>query len=372
MGKIKYRLLHITHDLQIGGLQQVIVNLCKYTDRSQFDISVLCLRKRGIYAEDVERLGIPVYLLTQKKKGVDYFSFLKVSQFLRAENIDIIHSHNTQPLIDGVLAALLDRRIKTIIHTDHARSFPDKKRYMFAEWLLSHFVNKMVGVSEHTSENLIKYEKIVPGKVITIYNGVDPRQFNVQLNRENFLKELGVDPNGPVVGLGVRLTAQKGITYLLKAMPIILKAFPDLSLVIAGEGELETDLKNESRGLGISKNVFFLGPRLDMPLLLKVFDLYVLPSVWEGLPMVLLEAMAAGCPIVATNVGGNSIAIRHGVNGILVPQQNPAALANSIVDLLSNSTLMDKYSQSSLDIFEKTFSAEIMAQKYQKLYMRMI
>ena len=368
LGKNKYRLLHITHDLQIGGLQQVIVNLCKYTDTSQFDISVLCLRERGVYTKDVEKLGIPVFLLPQKKNGIDYFSFLKVSQFIRREKIDIIHTHNTQPLIDGVIGALLDRRVKTIIHTDHARSFPDKKRYMFAEWLISHFVTKMVGVSEHTSKNLSKYEKIAPEKIATIYNGVDPKPYSVSLNRKRYLKKLGIDTNGPVIGLGVRLSEQKGITYLLKAAPLIIEAFPRVSIVIAGEGDLETDLKKESRDLGINKNIFFLGPRLDIPLLIKALDLYVLPSLWEGLPMVLLEAMAAGCPIIATNVGGNSIAIQDKVNGFLVAPADPVALANSIITLLNDPTLMNKYAQSSLDIFKKKFSAEMMAVKYEKLY----
>src|SRR5512139_4112376 len=143
----KVRLMQITHDLAIGGLQQVIVNLCRTIDRERFDVSVLSLRHLGEFVPIVEKLGIEVVLLPQKQNSIDYLSFLKVAKILRAKKIDVIHTHNTQPLIDGTLGALL-AGVKTIVHTDHSREFPDKRRYMFAEWLLSHFVYKMVGVSK--------------------------------------------------------------------------------------------------------------------------------------------------------------------------------------------------------------------------------
>lgn len=365
----KKLLLHITHDLQIGGLQQVVVTLCKYTDRKQFDIAVLCLRERGVFAKELEEIGVPVHLLPQKEQGTDYFAFRKVAKFLRTEQVDIIHTHNTQPFIDGVIGALLSRRIQTIIHTDHARSFPDKKRYMFAEWLLSHFVTRIVGVSEHTSQNLVTYEKISPDKIMTIYNGIDPEPYSVVVDRQKYLHELGLPVDGPIIGLGVRLAQQKGITYLLQAMPALLSAFPNLSLIIAGEGELEADLKKEAESLNISKHVFFLGPRLDMPILLKTLDVYVLPSLWEGLPMVLLEAMAAGCPIVATNVGGNAIAVKNGINGTLVTSRDPGALAQAIIAMLHNDRQREEFARNGFELFQGKFSAEIMAQRYQKLYL---
>ena len=154
----KIRVMQITHDLAIGGLQQVVVNLCNSIDRERFDISVMCLRERGEFATDVEAKGIKVFDLPKTDK-TDYFAFLKVAKVLKQERIDVIHTHNTQPFVDGTIAALLSG-VSSIIHTDHARSFPDKKRYMFAEWLMSHFAYKVVGVSDHTSSNLIKYEKI--------------------------------------------------------------------------------------------------------------------------------------------------------------------------------------------------------------------
>jgi glycosyltransferase involved in cell wall biosynthesis len=366
----KLKLMQITHDLSIGGLQQVIVNICRTINRDKFDISVLCLRDLGEFTMEVESMGIKVFYLPQKDKGTDYLSFLKVARILRNEKIDIIHTHNTQPFLDGTIGAFLSG-VKTIVHTDHARDFPDKKRYMVAEWLMSRFAYKVVGVSDHTSLNLIKYEHISPEKIITIFNGIDELKYNIKIDKMKKRKTLGIKLNGPVIGLGVRLSHQKGITHLLQAMPSIIKKIPNLSLVIAGKGELLEELQMETNSLDIQDHVFWVGPRLDMPELLKLFDLYVLPSLWEGMPMVLIEAMASGCPIIATDVGGNSSVIKQGVNGSLIRAGNSAELAMEVVRVLSDKELIRKYISNSLNRFYSLFSARTMTEKYEKLYLKM-
>jgi glycosyltransferase involved in cell wall biosynthesis len=365
----KVKLAQITHDLAIGGLQQVVVNICRTIDREKFDVIVICLRALGAFVPEVERMGIRVRLVPQKHKGTDYFSFLKLTNILKEEKIEVIHTHNTQPFFDGTIAGLL-AGVKTIVHTDHARDFPDKRRYMFAEWLMSHFASKIVGVSEHTSKNLMKYEMISPRKIVTIPNGIYGPQYDIKIDKEKKRRELNIQGSGPIIGLGVRLTEQKGITYLLKAMPEVIRVFPEITLVIAGQGPLEEPLNKEAVDLKIGKNVLFAGPRLDIPELLKLFDLYVLPSLWEGLPMVLLEAMAAGCPILATDVGGVCMAVQNGENGSLIEPRNPKALSSEIIRLLSNEDLRERYSQNGIELFREKFSAEVMTRNYEKLYLR--
>jgi glycosyltransferase involved in cell wall biosynthesis len=366
---MKIRLMQITHDLAIGGLQQVVVNICRTINREKFDISVLCLRALGEFVPEVESLGIKVHFLPQKKRGTDYFSFLKVAEILRRERIEVIHTHNTQPFVDGTIAAQLSG-VKTVVHTDHARDFPDKLRYMIAEHLMSYFAYRVVGVSEHTSNNLVKYEKISPRKVITIENGIDGTRFEIEIDRERKRKELGLSVNGPIIGLGVRLVKLKGITFLLQAMPEIIKAHPDVMLLIAGDGELKDALQQESQCLGIEGHVRFLGGRLDIPELLKLFDVYVLPSLSEGMPMVLLEAMAAGCPIVATDVGGVSKVVRNGENGLLVKARHPGQLAVAVNRLLNDEALRSRFVSKGKDDFSRKFSAEIMTRHYEDLYLR--
>lgn len=369
MNDRRIRLMQITHDLAIGGLQQVVVNLCRTIDRGLFDVSVLCLRDLGAFAPEVESMGIKVFFLPQKENGTDYLSFLKVGRILRENRIEVIHTHNTQPFVDGTLGALMSG-VKTVVHTDHARDFPDKRRYMLAEWAVSHFAYRVVGVSEHTSENLVKYERISREKIVTIHNGIDGKKYDIAVDRQAKRRELGLERDGPVMGIGVRLSEQKGITYLLRAMPAVMREVPGVTLVIAGEGPLEADLRAEADALGLRGRVHFIGPRLDIPELLKTFDLYVLPSLWEGLPMVLLEAMAAGCPIVATDVGGVSRAIKDGYNGSLVEPRKPEALARAITGLLSSAALRESCRERGYEVFQKEFSSEIMTRRYEQLYLR--
>ncbi len=364
----KIRLMQITHDLDIGGLQRIVVNICRNIDRDKFDVSVLCLRNLGDFVPDVEKLGIEVILLPQKQNGVDYFAFLKVADILRQRRIDVIHTHNTQPLIDGTLGALL-AGVKRIVHTDHSRKFPDKRRYMFAERVLSHFIFKVVGVSQATSNDLMKYEKIPPGKIMTILNGIDGAMYSKTIDRDKKKSELGIRGRGPVIGLASRLSEEKGVSYLLRAMPEIIQWYPDIALIIAGKGKCENELKKEAAHLGIENNTLFIGPRLDVPELLKVFDLFVLPSLREGLPTALLEAMAAGCAIVATDVGGNHTAVIHGENGSLVAPKDSKALAREIIRVLRDEHLRSNYISKGLELFSTKFSSETMTAQYQDLYM---
>ena len=291
----KIRVMQITHDLAIGGLQRVVANLCETIDRNKFDVSVLCLRELGEFAHEVASLGLKVFHLPQKRNGTDYFGFLKVAKILKRERVDVIHTHNILPFTDGTMAGLI-AGVRRIVHTDHARNFPDKWRYMFAEWLMSQFAYKVVGVSEHTTENLVRFEKVSRKKTMTIVNGIDGSKYDIAIDKGKKRKELGLKEAGPIIGACVRLTEQKGISYLLKSIQRVKLYFPDISVVIAGEGPLEKTLIEEGSNIGVDRDVFFIGPRSDVPEILELLDLYVLPSVWEGLPMISLKPWPPNVP----------------------------------------------------------------------------
>jgi glycosyltransferase involved in cell wall biosynthesis len=363
----KIRLMQVTHDLAIGGLQKVVVNICRTIDREAFDVSVLCLRALGPFAADIERLGIPVVLLPQKARGTDYLSFVKVAGALREGRPDVIHTHNTQPFVDGTLAALLSG-VGRVVHTDHGRQFPDKRRYMLAERLLSRAAFKVVGVSDDTSQQLVAWEKIDPAKVMTIPNGVDCRAPLTAAGKTEKRRELGLDGTGPVLGVVGRLSEEKGVAYLFRAMPKVLRERPNAVLVVAGDGPLDLELRALATELAIEGSVRFLGPRSDVAAILGVLDLYVLPSLREGLPLILLEAMAAGCPIVATEVGGVPSAVDHDTTGLLIPPKDPDALAAAIVSLLEDAGLRRKFSEAGSRLVRDRYSVEAMTRRYERLY----
>ncbi len=241
---------------------------------------------------------------------------------------------------------------------------------MVAERVMSLFAYRVVGVSDHTSANLEKFEQIATAKIETIPNGIDGSTFDVPVDREAMRRALGIPSDAVILGVGARLSPPKGVTYLLRALPEIVARVPRAVLIVAGEGPLEQDLKAEAERLVLGNHLKFVGPRADMPELLGLFDLYVLPSVSEGLPMVLLEAMAAGCPIVATSVGGVPSAIEDGVNGLLVPPRNPAMLAGAVIKVLEDGELRRRFTLAGRQVFAARFSAETMTRRYERLYRR--
>ncbi|HLV31551.1 MAG TPA: glycosyltransferase [Chitinispirillaceae bacterium] len=367
LSKRKIKILQVTHDLEMGGLQKVIVNICRNIDKSKFDISVLCLRKKGAFSTEIEQLGVPVTIIPQKQAGTDYFTFLKIARFFKQNKPDVVHTHNTQPLIEGGIAALISG-VKRVIHTDHAKIYPDRRRYMIAEWFISHFVSKIVGVSDYTSRELHEYERISRSKITTILNGIDPVFFSININKINKKKEFDILSKGPILGIISRLITIKGIGNLLKSMPAIIKNHPDSCLIVAGDGPSKHDLMKQTISLGIVKNVLFIGPRSDIAQLLKLFDILVLPSLKEGLPMILLEAMAAECPIIASNVGGIPEIIENKINGLLVEPGNIADLTKAILGLLADPLLRKTIIHNNISAVHKKYTAAIMTEKYQKLY----
>jgi glycosyltransferase involved in cell wall biosynthesis len=366
--KKRIRLLQITHDLSVGGLQQVVLTLCRSIDKQQYEIIVLCLRELGDLAKEVEKTGAKVILLPQKDSGTDYFSFLKIAKIIQQIKPDVIHTHNTQPLVEGVLGCIAACRLPKIVHTDHARQFPDKKRYMFAEWCASHFVHKMVGVSQKTTENLRRFERISPKKLVTIENGIILQNYQITIDRTAKRQELNLPESGSIVGVIARLEPVKGVTFLLKAAPAILAKYPDTLFLIVGDGSEKDSLIQESRDLGITDNVFFTGVRHDVPQLLKLFNIYVLPSISEGLPMGLLEAMAAGCPVVATSVGGVPGVLGKNEKGLLVESESPGQLASFVLEMFNNSRKRDAVIVNAVQYVDKHFSSNAMLASYIKLY----
>lgn len=363
------RVMHITQDLGVGGLERVIVLLCRTLDRERFEPSVLCLRKAGDFAAELMDEGIPVHVLPWSREKLDYFAFRKVGRVLREQRIDVIHTHNTGPFFHGALGATL-AGVKTHIHTDHARPFPDSLRWMVGEHVLSHLAYRVVGVSDDTTHNLRHYEKIPEGKLTTIPNGIDLQP--VRTDTTQLRHELGITPGTPVIGTAGRLTHQKGMEFLIQAAELLRPRFPDLKVLIVGEGKgnEQAELQEMVRNAGLEDNVHLLGLRMDIPDLLALFDIYALPSRWEGLPMAILEAMAAGLPIVGSAVGGVPTAVREGVNGFLVEPEDPGALAGALERLLNDPHLRRRMGDAGRKRYEASFTARQMTRRYEKLYLR--
>jgi glycosyltransferase involved in cell wall biosynthesis len=361
------RVLHIVPDLGVGGLPRVVETLCLTVDPERFESSALCLEFVGALGEGLRTRGFRVDL-NPGARHPDRLAPFKIARYLLQNRFDVVHTHNTQAFIEGLPGAIL-ARVPNRVHTDHARLYPDSAKYILSERILSNFATHIVAVSDHTSSDLQRYQRIPAHRIITIPNGVDGKMFTRPVDTADVRRRLGLSVSGPILGIVSRLVEQKGIIYLLRAMVSLVSLFPDLHLVIAGEGDLEQSLRASASELGLEGHAHFLGVRRDTPELLNAVDIFMLPSVWEGLPMTVLEAMAASRPIIASEVGGVSAAVKHKVNGLLIAPGDPAAIVEAVSSLLRDRDRMSAYGAAGSRIFQERFSAEAMTRAYETLYL---
>jgi len=360
--------MQIVQSLEIGGMERVVTHLCQNLDRNKYNPMVCCLKTKGTFAPHLESQGIKVFPLG--KRGLDTPQFLlKLRNLLRKERISLVHLHNSGPFFSGTIAAKL-AGVPVIIYTDHSRLFPDRKSTMITEKILSLFVQQVVAVSEVVKEDLIKFEGINREKILTIPNGAEESNSSSPLALGQKLRELKLDGAYPLIGSIARLVPQKGLEYLLEAGVKVKEEFPQAKFVIVGEGKLRPMLEKKATEIGFSSHVSFLGWRLDALEILPLFDIYVQPSLWEGLPMAILEAMAVGKPIVATKAGGIVEVLVDGENGLLVPPQNSQALAEGMITLLKNKFLSKQLGVAAQRSFRENFSVRRMVRNYEEVYER--
>ena len=212
-------------------------------------------------------------------------------------------------------------------------------------------------------------ERIDRRKIVTIHNGIDAAPFGHSYEITRLRKTLNLENSRPVIGIVARLDPIKNHIGLINAMPRIVTQLSDTVLLIIGDGPIRSELENEVAALGLTDHVRFLGTRSDVPELLSLLDLFVLCSHNEGLSLTLIEASAASKPIVATNVGGNSEVVEQGVNGLLVPPNQPEALATAILMLLSDPATALRMGQAGRLKFESEFTLDTMVRKYEELYL---
>ncbi|WP_027371461.1 glycosyltransferase, partial [Desulfovermiculus halophilus] len=267
----KIKVMQLTANLGMGGLERVVINLCKHMNHDVFDVSVCCIKYKGKLAYELEGTGVPVYILQQTDKKKDYTAFWRLKKILSEKKPHLVHTHNANSFIDGALASYL-ARIPVLINTDHARKFPGRWTERVLEAVLSRSADRFIAVSEETKQNLMLYEKIPERKINVIRNGIDGKVYDIVIDVQKKKEELGLLEYDHLIGLGVRLTQQKGIAHLIEAAPKILSHFPNTGFVVAGKGVLQQSLIALAAQLGVSNHFHFIGPRLDLPEILQVLD----------------------------------------------------------------------------------------------------
>jgi glycosyltransferase involved in cell wall biosynthesis len=385
------RVMQVISNLDIGGAQEVVRTLAENLAGAGC-VSVVCTFKDGPLRTEIERLGIPVEILPERRYSVVAFPlFLKeifqlrqeLVRIVRRHQIDVVQTHLLRSM-DFLLLSLRLNAGPNVYWTFHNSLFDLREDHLTQyKWLLkpkrmshhllyrlgSHWVNGLVAVSEDVKKSILEtMNGISADKISVILNCVDVSRYGKDTNRTDLRLSLGFRETDHIMAVVATFKRQKGHSVLIDAAAALIPQFPNLHILLIGDGELREGLQSITRDLNLDRNVHFLGMRNDIPEILAASDSFVLPSLWEGLPMALIEAMASKLPIVATDVSGSRQVMVPEETGILVAPGDPQELTRAIAELLTNPVRAHAMGTSARRRVENLFSAQKQAREYVSLF----
>lgn len=369
----------------LGGVERFGIELARALDKTQFT-PILCglwdfhTPFDKVWCERLNQEGLQAFLAAPKDDTSPYRNYRQVLQGILAatpQPVDIIHSHSEF----GDVAALWLRRTlgaKAVMRTVHnEREWPKRplRRLLLTNLLYPLRFDAELGVAQRVVANLDRrpLARLVGRQGQCMYNALNFARFSaIQVDKAAKRQSLGLPHDAIVIGSVGRLTQQKGYHVLLEAVPAVLQQQPNAYFVIIGTGEHAAALQQQAQTLGITDHVYFTGARSDVEELLSIMDLFVSSSLWEGLPTVILESMAAGVPVLATRVSGSSELVNDGLTGLLVPPGDAAALAMRIIELLNDPNKAKQMSAHAQHFALTHFSIQTIAQAHAQLYQKLV
>lgn len=364
--KKKINVLQLVEGMNWGGAETKLLELISHMDRDRFHTTVCSLGIGDRLQDKFNRLGIP-FVSLERRGRIDPKLILDVSNLIRREKIDVVMTTLFYADIVGALASAISPN--KAVFSWETISAPEwlQTHRLWAYRFAMHFCSKVISVSHATARWLVEERGLPENKITVIPYGVNLEIFNHSRNGR-LRPELGIPPDVPVVGVVARLHPQKGHEYLIKAARVLADKFKDLKIVLVGDGELRAELEQAVVEAGLSETFIFLGFRSDVRDLLSMFDIFVLPSLYEGLPNVILEAMATNLPVVATSVDGTVELVDDGETGYLVPPRDPGALVAKIGNLLESADLRRQFGRAGRKKVEEQYSLELQVENFQNLY----
>ncbi len=374
---VKTKIIWMIDSLGHGGAERLTLAILERFDRKRFDLRVCALQERGgnPVAKDLQNAGIPVDLLNipTLRHPANLF---KITSYLRRHQPQLIHTQLEFSIILGSLAAkLMGIPCVSTLHTlDNPQERRAYWRYRVTLAALKYLCNRSIGVSETTRLHHLRDGQIPSEKIITLYNGIDLSVYKNPTPKARLKKrkELGLSPHSIVAVTVAVLREPKGIQFMLQAMTQLRETHPSLQYLIVGDGEHGPTLKEMTRNLNLEGQVIFAGQRTDIPEILPVGDFFVLPTLTEALPTVLMEAMAAHKAIIASKVGGVPEMIQDGVNGRLLPPGDVSALVTACAQLADDSALRNAWGSAGHAICQEKFNIERQILALEHLYASLI
>lgn len=373
-------ILFLGTQMTVGGAQKVLLTQAEWFHQRGYHVTVAFfydkegLRKRWEKQYDFRVLNLEARRLGANPVLKAWFllqALIRLGCLLRRERFSVVETFTPDSNLLGLPVAWL-MGVPVRIGSHHGR-IQNASRWL--EWLHGRLINSqvataLVAVSSRVMELAVTGEGIRPGRVTLIPNGVDlpPEDAFSQEKVDQIRQALDLQPDIPVLISVGRLSRQKGHCYLLEAMPSVLERFPQTVLLLVGDGLQRAELEQKSCALGIETSVRFLGTRDDVYQLLAAADVFVLPSVSEGMPMALLEALGMGVAVVASNLTGISDVVEDGRHGLLTPPGKPDSLAHAVIRLLENQALRVNLSQSGMQLVRQEYTVDRMCERYEALF----
>ncbi len=357
-------ILFIANHLNVGGISSYLFTLAGGLKQNGHNVYLASSGGELLdkfVAAGIKHIKVPLKTKSEISPKV-IFSFLKLKKLIREYNIDLIHSNSRTTQVVGNLLSRYSG--KPHIFTCHGFFKARLSRRIFPCW-----GKAVIAISQQVREHLISDFKLADEKISVINNGIDLHNFGDFSGREKTRKDLGINDN-LLVGIVARLSDVKGHTYLLQAMQVVIRSFPSAKLLVVGEGKMKDILAKEVDDLGIKDNVLFLPQVGGTKDVLAAMDVFVMPSLQEGLGLALMEAMAQGLAVVGSAVGGIKTLIQDKHNGLLVTPADPVALASAITQLLSDANLRKDLGFNGRKFITENFSKEKMVKDTEGVYKR--
>jgi len=375
----KVNLLYVITKLELGGAQKQLLSLIGNLDRNRFNIFLFTCREGLLMQEAVSINGISIRKSSFLGRPInplkDFFALLEIYSFIRKHRIDVVHTHSSKAGILGRLAARMCR-VRLILHTVHGWSFNDYqarlKRAIFVhlERFCANFTDKLIVVSDCDKQKGLENKIGSEDKYQIIRYGIN--YFDFLTKDANIKKELGIDNGELLVGTISCFKPQKAVQDFIKTAALVVKSFPGAKFIVIGDGVLRRTIEDLIDELRLKEKVILVGWRKDTYRILPSLDVFALTSLWEGLPIAALEALACGCPVVVTNTGGISEVVIEGKNGFLAPVHNIEKLSEKITSLLKDAKLRKEISDNSRNSLDETFTVEHMVGATQNLYEKLL
>ncbi|MBT1159343.1 glycosyltransferase family 4 protein [Aminobacter anthyllidis] len=348
-------------------METITCNLAVELARHDHTVGITCLQSEGgPLALKLRDAGVEVRLVQCPGVRSNFLPYSLLKSHFANRSPDVVHAHN------GVWAkaavAARAAHVPAVVKTLHGFALGEPRYYDALRWWASRYTDYIVAVSEPLKRHLITSCKVASSKICLLPNGIDIVRFAPGRSDGYLRRRLGVSDTTPLVGCIARLDPVKNHAALISAFPRVSALCPDAHLVIVGDGPLRAELENQVHAMGLGDIVHFTGELADPVVIYRDLDVFALASIYEGTSISILEALATGVPVVATNVGGNFALLDSGGCGLLVGPNDSRALADAIASILLNPRLGEKLAAGGRAWVMSSYSLEAMVGKYESLY----